>query len=95
MRIRVYRTESDFNRATRKREQREILCGEISLPSHVELGLKWLAPEYRMNIAEFVGMVLAYYLGDGHNHFGCAYCDWWREGECLFPAQGEQTTIPT
>lgn len=93
MRITISHTEWSFNRATRKREGREVVDGYYNLPSAVETELKRLAPLYRASVADMVGLVCSYYFGDGKDHFGCEYCDW-NAGECKYPKAGEQTAIP-
>lgn len=93
MKITVSHMESNFNRATRKTDKREVIDGFSVVPVEVEKALKASAIEYRCSVAEMVALALRYYFGDGADHIQCEYCDFWREC-CTVPEHGEQTTIP-
>lgn len=79
----------------------EVSDGEIYVPKSIETALSKAAREYRTTRAGMIGIILAYYFGDGSNHLGCADCGFWCQdvsqggkGSCGLPEIGEQTTIP-
>lgn len=93
MKVTVSTVERVFNRATRKNDVREVSEGFCTVPSEVEKQLRLLAREYRVSVAQMVGLCLMFYFGDGKNHLACEHCDWY-VGGCGIPDHGEQTTIP-
>ena len=93
MKITVSRTESVYNRATREYELREYPLGSSFTTEKEDMALRRFSKEYGMSVAGFVALVVSYYFGDGKNHFGCEFCDFWENG-CNGPEPGTQTTLP-
>lgn len=66
---------------------------EIALNAKVAQDLHAMAKLYRTSAAGMVGIVLAYYFGDGADHLRCEDCELWR-GYCVGDSsQGEQLTF--
>lgn len=95
MKVTVSHIESSFNRAKRKKDKWEVVDGFWYVPAPIDRMLKELATEYRLNVAEMVGLALFYYFGDGKNHLACEHCEWFEKEGCGFPELNEQTTMLT
>ena len=91
--MKLYITHYEYARNGSRHEYGD---GEVTIPSSLERALRLAARQYRTNVAGLLGIILAYYFGDGSNHLGCDDCGFWCPGvkNCVAPQPGEQTTIP-
>lgn len=93
MKLKIANTESVFNRATRRNEVHEVVCGQVTIPADVSNAIRRLAPAYRTDAAGMILLALQCYFGDGADHLHCEFCDFY-SGQCEMPPEGEQTTMP-
>lgn len=98
--VTVSHEETVFNRATRKKDAREVVEGRFHVSWQVEKAMRELAPKYRMSVAELVVLCLQYYFGDGKDHLGCEYCalfgkEWSQELQaCVLDGLQGENTLP-
>lgn len=91
--MKLYLTHYEY---TRNGSRHEYGDGEVSIPAAQERALRKAARDYRTSVLGMIGIILAYYFGDGSNHLGCDDCGYWCPGirNCVVPQPGRQTTIP-
>lgn len=89
----IRRKETLYNRASRRYEYTTSEIGKATLKSDEMKALRECARCYQFTIPETVSLIFAYYFGDGKNHFGCQFCDFWNN-DCKMPMPGVQTTLP-